>query len=189
MRRRQTPTELDPHGCAAWLVSQEHVSIFGPQQFVKSTVLPDVSALFGAADVARPRDLSRFVEQCLEEPGSLSMNTKAGTDPAAEQQLAKLQARFRGPSTALCRRSTRYDSLCVADVCVAMAGHLSRTGRSHLVHDAGAGGVGSDGLPSFDTVQYLNSQVRPMLIDALVKVGRDRPKQPSRALAAAVAAR
>jgi hypothetical protein len=62
--------------------------------------MPDVSALFGAADAARPRDLTRFVEQCLEEPGSLSMNTKAGTNPVAEKQLAKVQASFRGPSPA-----------------------------------------------------------------------------------------
>ena len=78
---------------------QEHVSIFGPQQFVGSTVLPDVSALFGAADAARPKDLSSFVAQCLEEPGSLAMNTNAGANPGAEQQLTKLQARFRGEST------------------------------------------------------------------------------------------
>jgi hypothetical protein len=104
-------TEMEPLALAAWLISQEHVSIFGPQQFVKSTVLPDVSALFGAADAARPSDLSRFVAQCLAEPGSLSMNTKAGADPAAEQQLAKLQARFRGPSIALCGTLTRHDCL------------------------------------------------------------------------------
>eukprot|EP01043_Picozoa_sp_COSAG02_P004002 COSAG02_NODE_101_length_36804_cov_125.342951_15_plen_75_part_00 len=70
-----------------------------------------------------------------------------------------------------------------------MAGHLSRTGRSHLVRDSGVGGVGAAGLPSFDTVQFINAQIRPMLIDALVKVGRDRPKEPSKALAAAVVAR
>ena len=145
----------------AWLTSQEHVSIFGPQQFVKSTVMSDVSALFGAADVARPRDVSSFVAQCLEEPGSLAMNTKAGTNAVAEQHLTKLQARYRG--------------------------HLSRTGRSHLVPETGVDGPSADGLPPFDTVQYLNAQVRPMLVDALVKVGRDRPKQPSKTFAAAVA--
>jgi hypothetical protein len=69
------------------------------------------------------------------------------------------------------------------------AGHLSRTGRSHLVPDTGSGGAGDGGLPSFDTVQYLNAHVRPMLVDALVKVGRERPKQPSKAFATAVAAR
>jgi hypothetical protein len=52
---------------------QEHVSIFGPQQFVGSTVLSGVGALFGAVDAARPRDLTGFVTQCLDEPGSLAI--------------------------------------------------------------------------------------------------------------------
>lgn len=75
----------------------------------------------------------------------------------------------------------------MARSCV-IAGHLTRTGRSYLVPDTKvAAGVGAHGLPSFDTVQYLNANLRPMLVDALVKVGRDRPKQPSKAFASAVA--
>lgn len=83
--------------CVAWLILQEHVSIFGPQQFVSSTVMPDVGALFGGVDAARPRDLSGFVTRCLEEPGSLAMSTKAGTSAAGEKHLTKLQATYRGP--------------------------------------------------------------------------------------------
>jgi hypothetical protein len=102
--------------------SQEHVSIFGPQQFVGSTVLPDVSALFGAADAARPKDLSSFVAQCLEEPGSLAMNTNAGANPGAEQQLTKLQARFRGESTIAYRhREADRQTLAALPVCALRA--------------------------------------------------------------------
>jgi len=67
-----------------------------------------------------------------------------------------------------------------------LSGHLSRTGRSHLVPET-SGGSGADGLPPFDTVQYLNSSIRPMLVDALVQVGRQRSKEPSKAFATAVA--
>ena len=54
----------------------------------------------------------------------------------------------------------------------------------HLVPETSGG---SAGLPPFDTVQYLNSSIRPMLVDALVQVGRQRSKEPSKAFATAVA--
>eukprot|EP01045_Picozoa_sp_COSAG04_P031867 COSAG04_NODE_6054_length_1421_cov_1.170953_1_plen_53_part_00 len=41
-------------------------------------------------------------------------------------------------------------------------------------------------LPEFDTVQYLNASVRPVLVDALLEIGRARTPEPAKAFAEAL---